>query len=181
MYFGRRFVRLDGDAWRAFFDSYQREAFRLETLPAYNMASEQSEYEAFLTAGELHIPEDDLWLVRVRHFRCTGRWVGRVHIITRPLTDYLRYEFAVYRYTVRAGEDVRILDLTDQADPGLPQEDFWLFDESAVVRMDYGPDGAQIGRELLQGIDPAPYIAWKRIALEHAQPFTEYAKLHECK
>ncbi len=174
-------MRLDGNAWRTFFDSYQREAFRLETRPTYNVASEQEEYETFLATGELHIPDDDPWLVRVRYFRATGRWIGRVHVLTRPLTDYLRYEFALYRHTVLVGEDVRILDLTDQVDPGLPQQDFWLFDESAVVRMDYAPDGTQLGRELLEDTDPAQYVTWKHLALEHAQPFTEYAKLHECK
>ena len=74
---------------------------------------------------------------------------------------------------MEAGEDVRILDLTDQPDPGLPAQDFWLFDDSAVVRMDYDADGTQLGRELLEGIDPAPYVAWKHLALEHAEPFTE--------
>src|SRR5262249_53089561 len=104
----------------------------------------------------------------------TGRWIGRVHVIRRPLTDYLRYEFAVYQYTVAAGEDVRILDLTGQLNPGLPEQDFWLFDDTEVVRMDYDPDGTQLGRELLEDADPAPYVVRKRLALEHAQPFMEY-------
>jgi hypothetical protein len=47
--------------------------------------------------------------------------------------------------------------------------------------MDYRPDGAQVGRELLTNADPAQYVGWKRLALEHAQPFAEYARLHECK
>jgi len=167
-------VRLDGETWREFFDSYRREAFRLETLPEYKVDSERSEYEHFLATGRLNIADDDPWLMRVRHFRQTGRRIGRVHVISRPLTDYLRYEFAVYRYTVAAGEDVRILDLTDQPNPGLPTEDFWLFDDTAIVRMDYSPDGTQQGRELLQETDPAPYVGWKRLALEHARPFMEY-------
>jgi hypothetical protein len=164
---------LEGEGWRTFFDSYQREAFRLETLPAYGVSKEQGGFERFLTTGKLDIPDDDPWLVRVRHFRHTGRWVGRVHVISRPLTDYLRYEFAVYCRNVEAGEDVRILDLTDRPDPGLPAQDFWIFDETAVVRMDYDLDGTQLGRELLEDIDPAPYVAWKRLALEFAEPFTE--------
>jgi hypothetical protein len=172
---------LDGDAWRTFFDSYKREAFRLETLPAYGVATEQLEYDKFLATGQLHIPHDDQWLARVREFRRTGRRISRVHVIRQPLTDYLRYEFAVYNYSVQAGEDVRIFDLSNQPDPGLPQQDFWLFDDIAVVRMDYRPDGTQIGRELLTDTDPAPYVAWKRLALERAQPFMEYAKPHECK
>jgi hypothetical protein len=166
-------VRLEGDSWPTFFDSYQREAFRLESLPSYGVGSEQAEYEIFLATGQLDIPDDDPWLMRVRHFRHTGRWIGRVHVINRPLTDYLCYEFAVYRRTVEAGEDVRILDLTDQPNPGLPAHDFWLFDDTAVVRMDYSPDGTQLGRELLEDVDPAPYVAWKRLALEYAEPFTE--------
>lgn len=83
-------MRLDGDTWRAFFDSFKREAFRLETLPVYDMANERAEYEGFIATGRLDIPDDDPWLTRVRHFRATGRWVGRVHVISRPITDYLR-------------------------------------------------------------------------------------------
>jgi hypothetical protein len=171
---------LEGEAWRTFFNSFKHEAFRLETLPVYDMASEQAEYNGFLATGELRIPDDDQWLTRVRHFRSTGRWVGRVHLVTRPPNDYMRYEFAVYRHTVRAGEDVRILDKTDRPDPGLPSQDFWLFDESAVVRMDYLPGGIQIGRELLEGADPQPYVDWKRRALAHAVPFEEYVTRYPC-
>jgi hypothetical protein len=165
---------LDGDAWQEFFDSFRREAFRLETLPVYKVDSEQDEYEEFLATGQLAIPEDDSWLARVRYFRDTGRSIGRVHVITRPLTDYLRYEFAVYRHTVTAGEDVRILDLTDQPNPGLPAQDFWLFDDAAVVRMDYAADGTQVGRELLEDVDLTPYMMWKQTALQHAEPLASY-------
>lgn len=166
-------MRLENDRWRAFFDSYKQEAFRLETLSSYKVGSEQAEYKTFLATGQLDIPDDDPWLVRVRHFRHTGRWIGRVHVISRPLTDYLRYEFVVYRHTVEVGEDVRILDLTNRPDPGLPMQDFWLFDETAIVRMDYDSDGTQLGHELLEEVDPAPYVAWKQLALQYAEPFTE--------
>jgi hypothetical protein len=173
-------VRLAADAWRHFFDSYTREAFRLETLPSYGVPSEDDELREFLTTGRLVIPDDDPWLMRVRHFRSTGRWIGRVHVVRHPLTDYLHYEFAVYAHTVRAGEDVRILDLTGREDADLPAQDFWLFDESRVVRMDYDADGRQLDRELLEEIDPAPYVAWKQRALGLAVPFLDYrAKLVE--
>ncbi|MGH3648665.1 MAG: DUF6879 family protein [Micromonosporaceae bacterium] len=168
-------MRLDGDTWQEFFDSFEREAFRLETLPVYRVEGERSEYQRFLDTGGADIRDDDPWWARVRHYRETDRWIGRVHIVSRPLTDYLRFEFAFYRHSVLAGEEVRILDVTDQPDPGLPQQDFWMFDESRVVRMDYEADGAQVGRELLEGVDPAPYVAWKHLALEHSEPFTEYS------
>ena len=43
--------------------------------------------------------------------------------------------------------------------------------------MDYDERGVQLGRELLEGTDPAPYAAWQRLALAHAQPYAEYVKL----
>ncbi len=170
-------MRLEADAWRRFFDSYEREAFRLETLPSYGVANEDKELQSFLATGQLVIPDDDQWLVRVRHFRATGRWVGRVHVLRQPLSDYLRYEFAVYSHAVQAGEDVRILDLTDQAELGLPALDFWLFDNARVVRMDYDADGHQLGREWLEDSTDA-LRCLEASALERAVPFRDYrAKL----
>lgn len=75
-------MRLESDGWRTFFDSYQREAFRLETLPSYGVGSDQTECETFLATGKLDISGEDSWLVRVRHFRQTGRRIGRVHVVS---------------------------------------------------------------------------------------------------
>ncbi|MBN1171070.1 MAG: hypothetical protein JXA67_02750 [Micromonosporaceae bacterium] len=166
---------LDGDAWREFFDAYERSAFRLETLPVYAVREEEDEFRRFL-AGEKP-PKDSYypWLDRVRRFRATGRIIQRVHVVTRPLSDYLRYEFEwAYAFNVKAGEDIRILDLTDRQNPGLPDEDFWMFDESSIVRMMYRPDGTQIGRELLTNPDIDLYIRYRDIALAHAVSFEEY-------
>jgi len=161
---------LDGKQWQSFFDALRRTAFRLETYPAYDVASEREEYRHFLSSGSLYIANHDPWIARVRHFRATGRWIGRVHVLRRPLTDYLRYEFAVYRHTGAAGEDVRILDVTDRPDPGLPRKDFWLFDDTSIVRMDYDGQGRQLGRELLEDTDPGPYVQWQQVSLAHALP-----------
>ncbi|HEY9411619.1 MAG TPA: hypothetical protein VIP77_18715 [Jiangellaceae bacterium] len=165
---------LDGDAWQTFFDSFTREAFRLETLPVYTMPGEQEDLARFRRDGVLHLPADDPWLVRVRNYRETGRWIGRVHVLTRPLSDYLKYEMAFYAYSSGAGEDIRILDLTDGEDRGLPNQDFWLFDEETVVQMNYRSDGTQISRELLDSPDIGQYRQWKELALSIAVPFKEY-------
>ncbi|SHG02580.1 DUF6879 family protein [Streptoalloteichus hindustanus] len=167
-------MRLEGDDWRAFFDAYERDAFRLETLPAYGVASEDEEYRVWRETGRLDVADDDPWLVRVRNYRMTGRTVGRVHVVTRPLSEYLRFEFAFYRHSSAAGEQIRILDVTDCPDPVSGAQDFWLFDDSEVVLMHYREDGTQIGRELLEGEDPSPYVELKRLALLHSVPFSEY-------
>lgn len=167
---------LAGDDWTRLWGSFEREAFRLETLPVYEVAGEEEAFARFVATGQYDLDADDEeWLAAVRGYRESGRWIGRVHVITRPLTDYLKFEFAFYPHSVAAGEAVHILDLTDKPNPGLPNQDFWMFDESKVVRLDYADDGTPLDSELLEAVDLEPYLEWKRIALRHAEPFNEYS------
>jgi hypothetical protein len=172
-------VRLEPDTWRSLFESFTSSAFRLETLPVYDMAGEREEFVRHLS-GER--PPPDLhygWLDTVANGSAAGKQFQRARVVRSPLSDYITYEFAWgYVFNVRTGEDIRIIDLAEQPDPGLPAQDFWLLDDSIVVRMDYEQDGTQLGRELLDGVDPAPYVEWKHLALGAGVPFTEYyAKL----
>lgn len=56
----------------------------------------------------------------------------------------------------------------------LPEQDFWLFDESTVVDLNYRPDGTQINRELIEDPDLSIYLAWRDRARESAVPFSAY-------
>jgi hypothetical protein len=86
-------------------------------------------------------------------------------VVAQPLSDYLRFEFSrYYSPHVLAGEDIRILDVTDRENPLSGVRDLWLFDRSTVVLMNYEEDGAQINRELYAG-DPAPFVEYQRIAV----------------
>ncbi|MEC4018377.1 DUF6879 family protein [Streptomyces sp. H27-D2] len=168
-------MHLAGSDWRAYFDSMERDAWRLETRPVYTVPQEEQAIRRFQAGNPLDPGDTAAWTGRVRNYRATNRSVGRVHIVTRPLTDYLRFEFEHYRHNVEAGEDVRILDLTDRPDPGIPSQDFWLFDDAQVVLMNYRADGTQTSREVFDG-DPKPYVEWKRIAVAESVPFLEYVK-----
>lgn len=70
--------------------------FDLRRSSFYGVDRERNALQSFLNGSEIDMSDIDPWLNRVRNFRDTGRWIGRVHLISRPLTDYLRYEFAVY-------------------------------------------------------------------------------------
>ena len=167
-------MRLDGEDWQRFFDSFTRSVWRLELHPVYTMPEEVEDMTRW-RAGE-RLPEDywSPWMERVAGYRASGRTIGRVHVVRRPLSEYLRFEYDSYRHHVRAGEDIRILDLTDKPDLGLPDYDFWLFDERQVVQMLYRPDGTQIGRELVEHPNIEAYLKWRDMACAGAVPVVEY-------
>lgn len=167
---------MDGEAWQAKFRDFQTEAWRLETLPAYNVPQEDEEIRAFLAGERInpHTHSND-YTEDLRRVRREGKSKGRVHIVTRPLSDYLRYEFMYYLPHAWAGEDIRIMDVTDRSNPLADVQDFWMFDKTDVVLMNYEADGTQISREVHQG-DVAPYVEYQRIALAQSVPFEEYVK-----
>ncbi|WP_405938274.1 hypothetical protein OG338_17815 [Streptomyces sp. NBC_00726] len=168
---------LAGEEWSARFEEFRREAWRLETLPQYLMPQEEAEFAAF-GAGARVDPRTvaNEYTDRLRRQVAEGRSQGRVHIVARPLSDYLRFEFSQYYAPhALAGEQIRILDVTGRANPLEGVQDFWLFDRSEVVLMNYDPDGRQISREVHEG-DPAPFIEHQRVALAESVPFEEYVK-----
>jgi hypothetical protein len=163
---------LEGEEFGRLFEAFERTAFRLETLAVYDVEDEQEEIARFL-AGQDMGPEwdDNPW---VRSMTDMGKAVSRVHVLRSPLTDYLRYELAAYPGNITAGESIGVIDLAEQHVPGLPDHDFWLFDDRDVYRMHYTPEGGFVGAELLPGDRLAEYLGYRDLARAHAVPFTSY-------
>ncbi|MEV7213979.1 DUF6879 family protein [Kitasatospora cineracea] len=165
---------LDGEEWQAKFRDFRSEAWRLETLPEYRMPQEAEEFQRFRSGERFAGPFEDYWTGLIRGHRADGRTLGRVHVVRRPLSDYLRFEFQrYYAHSARAGEEIRILDVTGRDNPVEEAQDYWLFDLETVVLMNYEPDGRQISREVYEG-DPAPFVEYQRIAVAESVPFLEY-------
>ncbi|MFJ8490646.1 DUF6879 family protein [Streptomyces sp. NPDC094038] len=168
---------LAGEVWAARFEGFQREAWRLETLPQYLMSQEEEEFRAFKAGARIdpHTVSNE-YTDRLRRQAAEGRTQGRVHIVTRPLTDYLQFEFAQYYAPhALAGERIRILDVTDRDNPLPGVQDFWMFDRAEVVLMNYHPDGRQINREVYGG-ETARFVEYQRIAVAESVPLEEYVK-----
>jgi hypothetical protein len=168
-----------GEDFSGIFDWFGQSAFRLETLDHYAMEYEEEAVQRFL-AGE---PRDTSyiagWLERVRAAVGAGRRMQRVHVVTEPLSDYLRFEIGGYRLNVEAGEDVRILPRQATAGLDLPDHDFWLFDGQQVVRMRYDASGAFLGAEQIDDRGAAArYGAWRDAALGAAIPYGRYVAEH---
>ncbi|MFE4827373.1 DUF6879 family protein [Streptomyces sp. NPDC056672] len=167
---------LDGEEWRAKFRTFRREAWQLETLAQYLVPQEVEGLRSF-RAGKRIDPHSysSEYTKRLKQRREEGRKQGRVHIVSRPLSEYLRYEFTQYEPHALAGDEIRILDVTDRENPLPDVQDFWMFDRTTVVLMHYEADGTQISREVYEG-DPAPFIEYQRIAVAESVPFLEYVK-----
>jgi hypothetical protein len=102
----------------------------------------------------------------------------RVHVVTEPITDYIRFEVAwSYAYSVSAGEDVRIIPVPDgEAWPSeIPTGDFWLFDDTERFDMHYDADGTWTGIEHSRDPIAASMACQVRdAALRLAQPWGTY-------
>ncbi|UED83286.1 DUF6879 family protein [Streptomyces profundus] len=161
---------------RNLFEEFGAEAFRLETLDYYGVSRLEGHLRAFLDGAPQ--PEDfknSGWVSTIRNAVQGGKRMYRVHILRRPLTDYLRYELGWgYRRNLAAGEEFFILDTTEQPNPLEGVGDFWMFDEETVQRMHYEDDGTYINSEVLP-LERAPeFIEYRDIAMRHAVPFGEW-------
>ncbi|MBV2365122.1 phosphatidylserine/phosphatidylglycerophosphate/cardiolipin synthase family protein [Streptomonospora nanhaiensis] len=165
----------------ALFRNVASSVFRLETLPVYNPVSEADRLRSYL-AGE-PCPKDREPTPYMRRVADqTGRGIDcwRVHVFTGPPTDYLRYEMEWgYAYNARCGERILLLDTAEQPRPeGLLDQDFWLFDDTHVVVMNYRDDGEFRHPELLAAPDLAHYRAQRDLAAANAVLFNEYWEAH---
>jgi hypothetical protein len=162
------------DEFHKLFDTFKYSAYRLETLPQYLVDEERDDYAAFL-AGKPP-PPDNLaeWLSLIKDAKRDGKTVTRVHIFPKQLTPYLRFEIETgYKFSVPAGEDVRIIVDPSEVPPGA-KRDFWFFDDKIAVLMKYTKGGRYLGAEM------APHDRLDELrrardwSLEHGIPFAQY-------
>lgn len=162
--------------------SYLRQAtrslFRLEVQRAYDVPADGNDFQRYL-AGE---PSPDMerkqrWLDFLREQRAQGIYRHRVRVLRTPLSDYDRYACAWgYSYNVQAGDDTRILDLTDH--PHLPGAwrwgDFWLVDDEHAIDMHYDETGRFLGAVKANPDTIDRYRATRDTAWEAAEPFNTW-------
>lgn len=156
-------------------------AWRVEALQHYTVPGDEERQRAFHAGKPLSPPgrgkAGDLALIS--DLRSVGTQVGRVHVVDRPLSAYVRYELAVYDENVAAGEDVRIADRSAYPELSAVDADFVIFDAgtpgAAVVLFDYDKAGLIRGYRIAD--DPETVRACREslnLALSHAVPLAEF-------
>ena len=163
---------LSKDEFRRHMRSWRTSAWRWECQGVYREPSEEQPLRQFL-AGQPDLDWFQGWLDRVRAWKAARQSIGRVRMLTDPLTDYLRFELSITPPAIEAGEDIRFLPAVQAAELGAPTEDYWLLDDELVLALRFGEHGVS-GAELIS--DPgkvSAYRAWRDTASAAAVPFTD--------
>lgn len=165
-----------GSQFDRLFDEFRNDAFRLETLPGYNVgqdADRLAEYASGAYLPELPIPGVEFIEELVR----PGRRTSLVRLVAEPLTIDQRLSIEwVYPHHAAAGREIAILDpRSNGAEQAASAGDFWLFDNATAAVMHYAPDGSFDQAEVIDA--PAEvdrYVALRNQFQSAATPFRRW-------
>ena len=166
------------------FDSlFRRRVFRLETLDWYDAPNEHEPYSRFLAGAPADWAWREPWKRLVRNVRASGRTMSRVHVVSEPDSDYVRFELLrVYPANVEAGEDVRILRRATAERLSLDlalDGDFWQFDNHLTARLIYDASGAVSRVELERDPEQVIWHSYVRDQLLfYSIPLAQYVAEH---
>lgn len=165
------------------FATFRYSLFRLETLQVYGGSGEEESFAAFQAGLPIPLtPDLREWTQMLRQRVSSGCVVQRVHVVTSPLTDYIRFELASYAPNVQAGEDVRIIPVPGGGSwpQDVPHNDFWLIDSSELWGQRYDQEGTWLGTELIDNPGEIVEACYARdAALHHSVPWVDYLRDHQ--
>lgn len=133
-------------------DSARSSAVHLEMRDAYGVAHESEGFASWLRTGQRNTDPDSPywsdWVGLIRRTITRGVPVRRARIVSQPVSDYIRYEYAGTEVNLAAGEQVRWLPRRQASDIALPGNDFWLIDGRLIRWNHFTGNGASAGGEM---------------------------------
>ncbi len=154
-----------------YFKNFKKYAFRLELLQKYDVSFEEENYNNFLETGKVNHESNKEWHDIIKDAKQRGAEMSRVHVIKKPLSDYLKFEFEMYKGNQKAGEEILILK--EEYFKSLDVDiyfDFWLFDDEVVLKMEYNKYGKYLAyQKLSNNIDK--FISLKNKLLNISKKF----------
>jgi len=157
-------------AW--WLENFKESAFRLERRPSYNMPEEAEMLAAFKRGERVQLPEDHPWPPLVKRQCSTGKIMQRARVVSKPPTEYERFELSLYPHSVEAGEQIHVYERGSIPEIFLYELDFWLFDNHTVYILNYDAEGHFLGTE--QAYDVVTYRRIRDLALERSIPLADF-------
>lgn len=152
----------------------KRETFRLEMLDEYLVKEEDKEFEAWKRTGRFKPGKGGRqWERDMEALRANGVVTHRVHVVTVPLSEYLRFEIAAYC------EDVKFIERDEYHGIKKPFEprEFWLIDDKHLFIVNYDPQGHFTGLDYITDeYEIGRYSAMKELLLSKGLQLDEVAK-----
>lgn len=156
--------------------SARRSAVHLEQRDTYT--PDDPVFHRWLAGGEVDYATEAApgWFDVVRETVSRGVVMRRVRVVSEPLADYTRYEYAsAGPLNVAAGEDVRWLPRNRTLDMCLPGLDFWVFDDHTVRAHHFSGGGEMLRDEVVTDPDIVRHcLTAFEAAWERATPHEKY-------
>ena len=116
--------QVTGEAWSALLAGFRSSAWRWEAQAVHREPIAQEALRTFLAGQAPDLSYMDDWLAGVLTATDAGRTFARVRLLTKPLTDYLRFELAATPRNVAAGESIRVISAAKARSRERPRDDF---------------------------------------------------------
>ncbi|RSO07021.1 hypothetical protein DMH18_26670 [Streptomyces sp. WAC 06783] len=159
-------------------DSARHSAVHLEMRDVYAVEEEAATVDAWRRDGTVPTADSEFWrpwVELVKRTTARGVAVRRARIVSEPVSQYVRFEYAITPVNVAAGERVRWLSRAHASDLALPGNDFWLIDERAVRFNVFSGDGLAVAPQSTKDAAVARLCAQAFAAVwERAVPHDEY-------
>lgn len=134
------------------FADCRHDACHLEMRDWYAMEGEDRQF-ANWQAGTFDLAEDEAarrpWLDLMKATTGRGVRVRRARIVSEPVTEYIRFEWAGTSLNIAAGEQVRWLPRRKASMLMLPGNDLWVIDGSRTLFNHFTGDGKWAGSEMI--------------------------------
>jgi hypothetical protein len=125
-------TQVDAEHFDELFEGIERSSWRWECQGYY--AIDQNQLQRWRVGqGERGTPDDLAWRTYIQGLRSRGIPFERVRMLTEPLTDYLRYQLDTTDWNIESGEDIRWISQSTAGELGLPDYDYYIFDDNRVL------------------------------------------------
>ncbi|MCW2904047.1 MAG: hypothetical protein JWO67_6312 [Streptosporangiaceae bacterium] len=169
---------VDFEAWLDERRTAPGDMLRVQTRDAYAVPSDDADFAGYLHDAPAPTSEyREPFFQELRDEVAAGKMWRNLVVINGAPTDYQRYANEwVYTYASKAGQVIRILDLSEHPAAGvlLRTGDFWVIEHQHVALVRYDEDGQHRGEVAVEDTSATGYIAAAELAWQLGTPFMEW-------